>query len=107
MSRAERSGEGAQNAVTFRLDRDALAKLLEGPDGPVAKDLERRALTIERAAKTLAPVDTGRLRASITHAVNKDDKGLYADVGTNVEYAAAVEARTSYLFAALTRADEA
>lgn len=94
------------DAVTFRLDRDALSKLLDGPDGPVAKDLERRALKVETFAKDLCPVDTGRLRSSITHAVNKDGDGLYADIGTNVEYALPVESRTSYLFAALSRAGE-
>lgn len=38
-------------------------------------------------------VDTGRLRNSITHAVDTSNKTLY--VGTNVEYAAYVELGTS------------
>ena len=46
------------------------------------------ALAIEYEAKRLCPVDTGRLRASIT--TEKIDTATYG-VGTNVEYARAVE----------------
>ena len=35
------------------------------------------------------PVDTGRLRGSIDHAVDDDEKAVY--IGTNVEYAVYVE----------------
>lgn len=87
--------EGKAAATQFRLDRSALNRLLEGPDGPVAKDLVRRAISTERTAKRLCPVDTGRLRASITHAVNQDGQGLYADIGSNVDYAVYVELGTS------------
>lgn len=41
----------------------------------------------ERYAKEICPVDTGRLRNSISHAV--DDRSV--SVGTNVEYAPYVE----------------
>lgn len=47
----------------------------------------------ERYAKELAPVDTGRLRNSITHAVEESEKAAY--IGTNVEYAPYVELGTS------------
>lgn len=43
------------------------------------------ALAIEGDAKRKAPVDTGRLRNSITH--ERSDDELSARVGTNVEYA--------------------
>ena len=43
-------------------------------------------------AKELCPVDTGRLRASITHAYSDDDDNkVILLVGTNVEYAPYVE----------------
>ena len=42
-------------------------------------------LTAERYAKYLCPVDTGRLRNSITHEVATGEEAVY--VGTNVEYA--------------------
>jgi len=40
-------------------------------------------------------VDTGRLRASITHRGTRGDHEFYAEVGTNVEYAQDVEEGTS------------
>lgn len=50
-------------------------------------------LTAESYAKRDCPVDTGRLRNSITNAVRTDEKAVY--IGTNVEYAAFVELGTS------------
>jgi HK97 gp10 family phage protein len=44
---------------------------------------------VERAAKKLCPVDTGRLRASIWTYMRQDELG--SEVGTNVDYAPAVE----------------
>lgn len=53
--------------------------------------LNKSALRIVADAKKAAPVDTGRLRASITMMSNVAGRGLVLEVGTNVEYAAAVE----------------
>lgn len=94
-TRAGRS-EGAEAAASFRLDRRALDQVLNDSNGPVAKELERRALQVERRAKQLCPVDTGRLRASITHALEGRGKTLSAVVGTNVNYAPHVEFGTRY-----------
>lgn len=57
----------------------------------IALALEAIGLTAEKHAKEICPVDTGRLRNSISHA--RDDTAAY--IGTNVEYAAAVELGTS------------
>lgn len=57
----------------------------------IAMALEAIGLTAEKYAKEICPVDTGRLRNSISHA--RDDNAAY--IGTNVEYAAAVELGTS------------
>lgn len=54
--------------------------------------LEAVGLKAEGYAKRLAPVDTGRLRNSITHAVDMDEDKVY--IGTNVEYAPYVEMGT-------------
>jgi HK97 gp10 family phage protein len=51
------------------------------------RSLEIIGLTAEKYAKEITPVDTGRLRNSITH--NVDGKEVY--VGSNVEYAPHVE----------------
>lgn len=72
----------------------ALSTLLRGPSGGVARDLGRRAIRVESRAKALCPVDTGRLRSSITWKLGSDFVGLYALVGTNVEYAVYVHEGT-------------
>lgn len=51
--------------------------------------MEKIGLTAERYAKALTPVDTGRLRNSVTHVINEDEKAVY--IGTNVEYAPFIE----------------
>ena len=51
------------------------------------RGLEAIGLTAEGHAKKETPVDTGRLRNSISHAT--DDEAAY--IGTNVEYAPYVE----------------
>lgn len=76
-------------------DQGALHALLQGEDGAVAKDLARRAIKVDAAAKRLCPVDTGRLRSSIQHVPGEDGQGPYVDVGTNVEYAVPVEYGTA------------
>lgn len=55
----------------------------------VRREIKSAALNIESTAKQLAPVDTGRLRNSITHDIR--DNGHVAVIGTNVEYAPFVE----------------
>lgn len=82
--------------VRVVLDHQALGVLLEGEQGDVAKDLLRRALRVESAAKRLCPVVTGRLRSSITHDLEHDSQGLVAFVGSDVHYAPHVELGTRY-----------
>lgn len=77
----------------------ALTELFESPAGEVARDLQRRALQVDRAAKQNCPVDTGRLRSSITNELGQDSQGLVATIGTNVEYAPYVELGTSLMAA--------
>jgi len=81
------------------INGDALRELFESPSGEVAKDLQRRALQVDRAAKRNCPVDTGRLRSSITNEMGTDAQGLVATIGTNVEYAPYVELGTSKMAA--------
>ena len=56
--------------------------------------VEEIGLVAEGAAKRICPVDTGRLRNSITHAF--EDESSVA-IGTNVEYAPYVHNGTSRL----------
>lgn len=50
-------------------------------------------MTAESYAKRDCPVDTGRLRNSITHEVRSEEDAVY--IGSNVEYAAIVEIGSS------------
>lgn len=59
-------------------------------DERITQALTKAALVVEAAAKEKAPVDTGNLRGSITHDVEKN----IATIGTNVEYAPYVEKGT-------------
>lgn len=79
----------------------ALRQVLESEEGDVAADLLRRAVNVENQAKLNASgsgggprVRTGRLRASIRHELSRDERGLVARIGSNVEYAAYVEEGT-------------
>lgn len=77
-------------SVTVNADnRDEWARLFHQA---TAKALEEIGLAAEGYAKRLCPVDTGRLRNSITHVTSYGAKAVY--IGTNVEYAAYVELGT-------------
>jgi hypothetical protein len=77
--------------LSVTVNRGRVEALLSGRDGPLAELLVGIAVRVESKAKMLCPVDTGRLRSSISHTVGRDDRGLWATVGTNVDYAMAVE----------------
>ena len=62
-------------------------EVVEAKNEAIARALETIGLVAERYAKEMAPVDTGRLRNSISHEVDEDT--VY--VGTNVEYAPYLE----------------
>jgi len=60
------------------------------------QNMERACLLVEADAKREVRVDTGRLRASITHEIEKDGNEVRGFVGSNVEYAIYQEYGTSY-----------
>ena len=71
---------------------DKLSSLFSGFKGVlgevVSSNISNMGLRFEALAKKATPVDTGRLRASIT---TQDQQGMSYVVGTNVEYAEYVE----------------
>ena len=87
-------------AFKLKLDVDEAIKLLRGA-GPVAKDIERRAINVVTLAKQNASgrpgpnVDTGRLRASIGYSIDEGAEGVKATITADVEYASFVELGTS------------
>lgn len=74
-------------SYTYKDNTQQVLKALSGPNGAIPRGLEAIGLTAEGYAKKNTPVDTGRLRNSIGHAV--EDKAAY--IGSNVEYAPYVE----------------
>ena len=67
--------------------KDNTDEVLSALEKAKKRGLEAIGLTAEGHAKKITPVDTGRLRNSISHAT--DDEAAY--IGTNVEYAPYVE----------------
>lgn len=64
----------------------------DGLGAALTRALEKVGLVAEGYAKRLCPVDTGRLRNSITHAMEGSEAVV---IGTNVEYGPYVELGTS------------
>lgn len=95
----------------FRFNEAELTRLLQGPTGGVCRDLVRRGIRVEAAAKLIASaqppsqpghgpaVRTGRLRGSITWRLGADGFSPYVDVGSSVFYAPFVELGTSRMAA--------
>ena len=70
----------------FVLNQGNVRDLLKSRNGAVGRDLLRRSIRVESRAKQLAPVDTGRLRNSVTHALGVERGAVVGYVGTNVDY---------------------
>lgn len=94
---------------SFRFNEAEMRRLLTVD---VGRDLARRAIKVEAAAKQSmgreAPpstpghppaVRTGRLWGSITWRLGTDSEGVYADIGTAVYYAPFLELGTSRMAA--------
>ena len=71
-------------SYTYKDNTDEVLSALEKAK---KRGLEAIGMVAEGHAKKITPVDTGRLRNSISHT--KDDEAAY--IGTNVEYAPYVE----------------
>ena len=75
--------------INIRVTQDNSAEVIESKNAAVIRALEAIGLQAEGYAKLKAPVDTGRLRNSITHSLAPEEEAVY--IGTNVEYAPYVE----------------
>lgn len=71
---------------TWKFNEAGLNELLRGSNGGVMRDFNRRADAVVNGAKRRCPVNTGRLRASITKEVTIDKNAPVARIGTNVKY---------------------
>lgn len=76
--------------VVIEIKDDSIEEAIKAKDEAVTRALEAVGLQAEGRAKTYCPVDTGRLRGSISHQLGSGfDRSVY--IGTNVEYAPYVE----------------
>lgn len=74
---------------------EQVTKDLEGP--PMVQAMRTATLMVQRDAKIYAPVDTGRLRASITPRVATMGEVIEGTVGSNVSYSRYQETGTRYM----------
>ena len=87
--------------ITAAIELDAvgfmrsLRAALEELEVKTEDDLVRVGLRVQSRARSLCPVDTGRLRSSIVMRKGRDGRGFYVEVGTSVNYAPFVEFGTS------------
>ena len=86
---------GARVTGTDELNSTLKALAAKATGQNLAAALRAGALVIETPAKAKAPVLTGNLRRSIHTEVSTGGEKAEARVGTNVEYATAVEFGTS------------
>lgn len=75
---------------------DHIPLVKQSKDAAIAGALEKIGLLCEGYASALAPVDTGRLRSSITHEVDGKES---VSIGSDVEYAIYQEMGTSKMAA--------
>ncbi|SFJ17876.1 phage protein, HK97 gp10 family [Terrisporobacter glycolicus] len=78
--------------VTVDIDDLNIDNITDEIDDVINTQLESAGYQIERDAKANTPVDTGRLRESITTTSGD----MEVEVGTNVEYAHFIEFGTRY-----------
>lgn len=84
-------------SVSVTINEETLRVFLAGPGGQVSRYMLRKAIRVQGAAKRNCPVDTGRLRSSISVSQEFTDHGAVTTVGTDVEYAIFVHEGTRYI----------
>lgn len=76
---------------SFTVNQRGVNAMLRSPSGAAGQNLRRRLVRVTNKAKTLCPVDLGRLRSSIAHTEpQRYARGVRGTVGSNVVYAAAI-----------------
>src|SRR5688572_9681029 len=76
------------------LNNAEVTKLLQGPNGPVVGEIQRKTVKAHGVARAECPVDTGRLRSSIRWRMATDSRGVHGIVGTDADYAVYVHQGT-------------
>lgn len=76
--------------IHVNINQRAVAAAMTGPNGPVVAMVERVSRRVLNEARRRAPVDEGRLRASLQATVNVRGQLVVGRIGTDVDYAAYV-----------------
>ncbi|MFD9752666.1 HK97-gp10 family putative phage morphogenesis protein [[Kitasatospora] papulosa] len=90
-----RIGASATTRINTRAYERGLRRALGGMSDDVKRAVERTRIGVQNEARRRAPVDTGRLRSSIVSRSEGSGRTVGYVVGTNVNYAAAVEYGTA------------
>ncbi|MFE0329070.1 HK97 gp10 family phage protein [Streptomyces sp. NPDC058960] len=90
-----RFGAEASAHINTRAYERGLRRFFGRMSDDVARAVERTRIDVQNEARRRAPVDTGRLRSSIVSHTEGGGRSLGYVVGTNVNYAAAVEYGTA------------
>jgi HK97 gp10 family phage protein len=90
-----RLGTQASQTINTRAYERGLRRWFGGMSDDVKRAVERTRIDVQNEARRRAPVDTGRLRSSIVSRAENSGRSIGYVVGTNVNYAAAVEYGTA------------
>jgi HK97 gp10 family phage protein len=90
-----RLGAEAAQTINTRAYERGLRRALGGMSDDVKRAVEQTRIQVQNEARRRAPVDTGRLRSSIVSRAENSGRKVGYVVGTNVNYAAAVEYGTA------------
>lgn len=66
-----------------KYEKDVVSKVFD--------EVATTAIKVERDSKNLSPVDTGKLRGSITTDTKRSSTSITSEIGTDVEYSEIVE----------------
>ncbi|WIC88818.1 minor capsid protein [Streptomyces phage OnionKnight] len=90
-----RLGTSVSANLNTRRYENGLRRALGGMSNDVKRAVDRTRIDVQNEARRRAPVDTGRLRSSIVSRAETSGRTAGYVIGTNVNYAAAVEYGTS------------
>ena len=90
-----RLGTSVSTQINTRQYERGLRRYFGRMSDDVARAVERTRVDVQNEARRRAPVDTGRLRSSIVSRAEGSGRSVGYVIGTNVNYAAAVEYGTS------------
>ena len=62
------------------------SKLKKEVDFTTEQKIEKACLMVEKSAKEICPVETGRARSSITYEIMRSKNEIIGRVGSNVDY---------------------